>query len=81
LIPPEITTSKKEDMTTQATTELTTAISKEKDTVEVVVQTTMNNPQRISCKQGEYLPSTYCNKVSNINLNIRFFIIIKKTYQ
>ncbi|XP_025424857.1 endochitinase isoform X2 [Sipha flava] len=48
LIPPEITTSKKEDMTTQATTELTTAISKEKDTVEVVVQTTMNNPQRIS---------------------------------
>lgn len=33
-------------------------------TNEVVVQPLLDGQQKKGCKQGEYLPSTYCNKVS-----------------
>lgn len=38
-----------------------------KETNEVVVHPNKENQQRVGCKQGEFLPNTYCNKVSYIN--------------
>lgn len=53
-----------------------------KETNEVVVHPVKENHQRVGCKQGEFLPSTYCNKVSDdkskkLNISI---IITHKNY-
>jgi len=83
LIPPEITTLKKEDTTVQADTEVpsATTTSKKNETatqeiteptatvkgtneIDVVVHQNIDGKRKIGCKQGEFLPSTYCNKVS-----------------
>lgn len=69
MIPPEKSTSKKIDTVTQATaTEPTLITTTIKETNEVVApQPVADNQQRIGCKQGEFLPSIYCNKVRNFN--------------
>lgn len=75
MIPPEITTKKANTVTTitpePTTTSTTTSIKTStittttgKETNEVDVQPAIENQHRIGCKQGEFLPSTYCNKVS-----------------
>jgi len=78
LIPPEITTLKKENTSTQLNTnpgvattlknpdiinEVVTESSVPlQETNEVDVQLISDGQQRIECKEGEFLPSTYCSK-------------------
>lgn len=48
------------------TTAESTTIAKE--TNENEVKPIKDSQQRIGCKEGEFLPSAYCNKVSLVNL-------------
>lgn len=61
MIPPEITTSKNKEIITQETTEL---IATENEAIENIVKPIVNEQKRIGCKEGEFLPNNYCNKVS-----------------
>lgn len=67
MIPPEISaTPKKTTVATEVVTE-PTSTSNVKETIitnEVVVQSDVDTQQRIGCKEGEFLPSSNCNKVS-----------------
>lgn len=56
---PEKTTSNKLDTVTQVTESITTV----KETNAITVHPTVEGQQKIGCKQGEYLPNAYCNKV------------------
>lgn len=56
------TTSEKKETTTQEVSEPSATTTA--GTNEVVVHQNTDGKQKIGCKQGEFLPSTYCNKVS-----------------
>lgn len=78
MIPPEISaTSKKTTAATQVVTESTpTTTAKETITNEVMVQPDVDNQHRRGCKEGEFLPSSNCNKVSTQTFNWYYTKII-----
>ena len=59
-MPPEITTQNKKDSTMQVPTEPTTVSVNEPNKVVKAY-----SHKTTGCKQGEYLPSNYCHKVSS----------------
>lgn len=62
-VPSATTTSKKNETATQEITEPTATV-KGTNEIDVVVHQNIDGKRKIGCKQGEFLPSTYCNKVS-----------------
>lgn len=70
---PEKTTSNKVDTVTQVATEQITTV---KETNEITVHPTVDGQQKTGCKQGEYLPNAYCNKVCIIQMYINLKIFV-----